>query len=196
MNAALDYMVNERGHTSITWLGHSVGGQLVPLLHQKQHIKKVIALNAALGYWGYFPFPKNLQVWALWHIVQPLMIRWYGYGNMKKIGWGENLPANILVEWKEWCINRNFYQEYFRSSGQHNRLDDFRVPLTAVYTSDDYIANDKTVPLMLQFFPNSPKKIRKLAVEQYTREKVGHIGIFRKKFENTLWPVLVDIIDN
>ena len=196
MNAALNYVVQKKGKTDIIWLGHSIGGQLVALLEKKAHIKKVIAINAALGYWGYFSFPRNIMVWSLWYLVQPVLIKWYGYGKMKKIGWGENLPANILKEWKQWCVNRNYFLPYLESTNQKVFFDDFSIPLTAVYTSDDYIANDITVPLMLKFFPNAPSQIKKLTVRDYTKDRVGHNGIFRKKFEKTLWPALVEIIEN
>ncbi len=32
MNAVLNYLVNERGITGITWLGHSIGAQLIGFL--------------------------------------------------------------------------------------------------------------------------------------------------------------------
>lgn len=48
---------------------------------------------------------------------------------------------------------------------------------------------------MMKFFPNAPQEIMKLPVEQHTRHKVGHMGIFRKKFERDLWPLLVGVIE-
>ena len=62
----------------------------------------------------------------------------------------------------------------------------FTTPITVVYISDDYIANDKTVPLMMKFFPNSPQEIFKLSVRKHTQERVGYTGIFRKKFRRNL----------
>ena len=42
----------------------------------------------------------------------------------------------------------------------------FTIPITSVYMSDDYLANDKTAPMMLNFFPDSPQEILKLPVEK------------------------------
>jgi predicted alpha/beta hydrolase len=70
----------------------------------------------------------------------------------------------------------------------------FTVPITAIYISDDYIANDKTAPLMKQFFPNAPYELIKLDVRRYTTQKVGHTGIFRKRFAQVLWPWLLQAI--
>jgi len=90
MNAALNYMINEKGLTDIIWLGHSVGAQMVGFIEHPQHIRKVIAISAAFGYWKYFPFPVKWKIWGLWYFVGPLMVWLYGYGAMKKIGWGWN----------------------------------------------------------------------------------------------------------
>lgn len=196
MNAVLDYVVNELTLTDIIWLGHSVGAQLVGLLKNKNHIRKVISINAALGYWGYLPYPMKIVVWILWHIIGPALTKLYGYGVMKKIGWGENLPRNVLLEWRSWCLNKNYYADFLKSELQTDRFYNFTVPITAIYTSDDYIANDTTASLMMQFFPNAPSNLIKLDVSKYTAMKVGHTGIFRKRFESIFWPMLLRIIQS
>lgn len=194
MNAVLNYLVVVRGFTDIIWLGHSIGAQLVGLLENKHHVRKVISINAALGYWGYFPYPMKMVVWMLWYIIGPLLIKVYGYGVMKKIGWGENLPRNVILEWRSWCMSKTYYMDFLKQKLQTDCFSNFTIPITAIYTSDDYIANDKTAPMMQQFFPNAPYKLIKLNVSQYTSHKVGHTGIFRKRFEEALWPWLLQTI--
>jgi predicted alpha/beta hydrolase len=190
MNAVLNYLVHDKGLTDITWMGHSVGAQLVGFIENRQHIRKIISINAAVGYWGYFPFPMNTVVWLLWYVIGPLLIRIYGYGQMKKIGWGENLPKKTILEWREWCLSKNYYLSLLQRVLKTDRFYNLTTPMTVVYTSDDFIANDKTVSLMTAFFPNAPTEILKIETRQYTRHKVGHTGIFRKKFQHNLWPLL------
>lgn len=194
MNAVLDYLIEEEALTDIIWVGHSIGAQLVGLLKNKSHIMKVISINAALGYWGYLPYPMKAVVWVLWYIIGPMLTTLCGYGAMKKIGWGENLPRNVLLEWRSWCLNKNYYMNFLKSEIHTDRFYNFTIPITAIYTSDDYIANDTTASLMMEFFPNAPISLFKLDVTKYTGEKVGHTGIFRKRFERILWPLLLRII--
>jgi predicted alpha/beta hydrolase len=194
MNAVINHLVIKQGYSGIIWLGHSIGGQLVGLIENKHHVRKVIAINAAVGYWGYFPYPMRMVVWLLWHVIGPLLIKVYGYGTMTKIGWGENLPRNAILEWRSWCLSKTYYMDFLKNKIKSDRFYDFTIPITAIYTSDDYIANDKTAPLMVQFFPNAPWRLIKLEVDQYTEHKVGHTGIFRKRFEKVLWPWLLRII--
>jgi len=194
MNAVLNYLVNNQGFTAITWIGHSIGAQLVGFLDKRQHIRKVIAVNAALGYWGYFRFPSNLAVWIMWYLVSPVLTRYYGYGPMNKVGWGQNLPKNAFLQWRRWCLSKQYYRDFLLKEFHMDKFYHFATPITAVYTSDDPIANDTTVPLMMEFFPNAPVRIQKIFVGNYTNHNVGHTGIFRKKFETTLWPLLHHLI--
>jgi predicted alpha/beta hydrolase len=194
MNAVLDYMVDEKRQTGIIWLGHSIGAQLVGFLKNHQHIKKVVSVSAALGYWGYFPLPMRAVVWLMWYVISPVLITIFGYGTMRKVGWGEDLPKNAILEWRQWCMSKTYYMDFIREELKLDRFYEFRVPITALYISDDYIANDKTVPLMMEFFPNSLTEIHKINVKKYTHDKVGHTGIFRKKFAATLWPLLLKTV--
>lgn len=195
MNAALNFMVHEMGFTDIVWLGHSIGGQLFGFLEDQQHIKKVISINAAVGYWRYFPYPMKIFFWFLWYVLSPILIKVSGYGTMKILGWGENLPKNAILEWRNWCMNKYYYLPALQQQLKTDKFYDFKQPITALYMSDDYIANDITAPLMIQFFPNASTNVIKLQVEEYTSEKVGHTNIFRKKFENTLWDYLIKLIE-
>jgi predicted alpha/beta hydrolase len=195
MNAALNYMVEIQNLTNIVWIGHSVGGQLVGFLEKREHIKHVISISAALGYWGYFPFPMKMIVWMLWYVISPVLTKVYGYGTLKKVGWGENLSKNAFLEWRGWCMNKDYYGKFLQEKLNTDKFYDFKVPITAVYLSDDYIANDITAPLMSKFYPNSTFDVLKLQVKRYTSHKVGHSGIFKKKFRNSLWPLLVDIVE-
>lgn len=195
MDAALNFLVVEKKLTNIIWLGHSAGAQLVGFLKNKQHISKVVAVNSALGYWGYFPFPQKLLIWFLWKFAGPAMIKLYGYGTMKRIGWGEDLPPNMLMQWRQWCLSKTYFKKTIEEVSGTDKFYDFTIPITNICISDDYLGNDQTVSLMLKFFPNAQHTVHKLGVKKYTNEKVGHTGIFRKKFENTLWPLLVAIIE-
>lgn len=194
MNAVLDYMVVEKRATNIIWVGHSVGAQMVGFIRHRQHIRKVIAISAAFGYWKYFPSSVKWKIWGLWFFVGPLMVWLFGYGAMKKIGWGENLPRNMMKEWREWCLSKTYFASALHKKTGNDKFYGFTVPITSIYMSDDELANDTTAPLMMNFFPDSPSEVYKLQVEKYTTCKVGHTGIFRKKFQDNLWPLLVDII--
>lgn len=195
MQAALHFLVQEKKLTNIIWFGHSAGAHLVGFLKNWQHISKVVSISSALGYWGYLPFPKKILIWALWKFMGPAMLYLYGYGKMKMIGWGENLPPNMLMQWRGWCLSKSYFKKTIQEVEGMDCFFNFTIPITSLCISDDFIANEKTVSLMLNFFPNARHTVCKLQVKKYTSEKVGHVGILRKKFENSLWPLLVELIE-
>jgi predicted alpha/beta hydrolase len=195
MDAVLNFLVVEKKHTNIIWFGHSAGAQLVGFIKNKQYINKVVSVNSALGYWGYLPFPQKLLIWFLWKFAAPAMLKFYGYGTMKRIGWGEDLPPNMLMQWRQWCLSKTYFKKKIEQVSGADRFYDFSIPITSICISDDYLGNDKTVSLMLDFFPNARHTVHKLQIKKYTNEKVGQTGIFRKKFENSLWLLLVAIIE-
>lgn len=197
MNAVMDHLVNKLGLTDIIWMGHSVGAQLTGFIKPElqKHIRSIIAINAAFGYWRYFPRPMNYFIWFLWYAVGPALVKLYGYGNMKRIGWGENLPKNMMLEWRHWCLNKTYFTSALMKVLERDKFYGFKIPITAVYASDDFIANDKSVQFMQSFFPDAPYAINKIMVNEHTPLKAGHTGIFRKKFKRTLWPLLYRLVE-
>lgn len=195
MNAVLDYAVNEKSWANIIWIGHSVGSQLMGLLTNKHHIKKVLAINSSTGYWAYFTFPYNWIVLLVW-TIGAITTKTMGYAPMNRFGWGEPLPAGVFYEWCKWCHSKYHFKEFLIKHTGQPLFYDFSTPIVAIYTSDDYIANDKTVPALLSFYPNAPQKNIKINIGDYGEKKVGHTGIFRKRFEKNLWPLIVGEIEN
>ena len=195
MEAALDYLVVERNLKDIIWIGHSAGAQLIGFTRSHRYIKKVISINSVFGYYNDLPSPKKLLVWFLWKFAAPLMIKTRGYGTMRMIGWGEDLPPNMLMQWRSWCLSKTYFRRTIMDLLGTDKFYDIRMPIHTIRISDDDLANDKTVSKMIDFFPNAVHELHEINVKDFTSEKVGHVGFFRKKFENSLWPYMVRLIE-
>jgi predicted alpha/beta hydrolase len=195
MNAALDFVVTNKEAKTVVWVGHSVGAQMHGMLDKRNCISKVIAISSSIGYWNYFFFPYNIYVLLLWKIVGPLLILGRGYAPMKKIGWGEDIPKGVFYEWRQWCFNKEHYKPFLQERFGINNFADFTQPITAIHPSDDYIANSKTVAALLEFFPNAEQKIIMIRPSDIGVKKIGHMGIFRKRFQNSIWPLILNEIE-
>lgn len=195
MNAALDFVVTEKHAKSVIWIGHSVGAQMHGMLDKRDSISKVIAISSSIGYWNYFFFPYNIYVLLLWKIVGPLMIIGKGYAPMKKIGWGEDIPEGVFFEWRQWCMNKQHFKPFLQERFGIDSFADFKQPMIAIHPSDDYIANTKTVAALLQFFPNAEQKTIMIRPSEIGVKKIGHMGIFRRRFQNSIWPLILNEIE-
>ncbi len=195
MNAALNYVINEKEATTVIWIGHSIGGQMMGLLDQRHKIKKVIAINCSIGYWGYFNFPHNYLTFLLWNTIGPILTAFYGYAPMGKIGWGESLPKGVYLEWRKWCLSKNHFTSFLQKNYKVDVFQDFTQPIIAISCTDDYIANQKTIKQLLTFYPNSSSSITMINPAQYGASSIGHTGIFRSKFQKNIWPVIIEAIE-
>jgi predicted alpha/beta hydrolase len=195
MNGALNFIVKEKRISKVIWMGHSVGAQMMGLLEHRHNIEKVIAINASTGYWNYFTFPYSYMVLSLWLFVGPPLTILNGYAPMRRLGWGENLPSGVYFEWRKWCLSKKHFTEYLLKETGAAIFPDFKAPITAIHTSDDYIANKKTVAKLLEFYPNSPAETYCIDPKEHGFSKIGHTGIFRKKFENSLWPFILKQVE-
>jgi predicted alpha/beta hydrolase len=195
MNGALNFIVNEKGGNDIIWIGHSVGAQMMGLLEQRHTIKKVIAINASTGYWNYFTFPYNYMILSLWLFIGPPLTILNGYAPMNKLGWGEPLPSGVYFEWRKWCLSKYHFKDFLLKHIGTEKFIDFTAPITAMHTSDDYIANKTTVAKLLEFYPKCPTKTICIKPADYGFKKIGHTGIFRSRHEKKIWPVIMDLIE-
>jgi predicted alpha/beta hydrolase len=196
MNGALDYLIKEKNTTDVIWIGHSIGAQLMGIINNRQSIKSVIGINTSTGYWAYFPFPYNLLTFLLWNVVSPLPTLMAGYAPMNRFGWGEPLPKHVFLEWRNWCTQANHFTAFLKNHTGKELFDDFTAPITIIHSTDDYIANSKTVSKLLEFYPNSKKQVMNLHPADYKLKSIGHTGIFRKKHMNSLWPVIMNAVEN
>jgi predicted alpha/beta hydrolase len=192
MNGVLNFLVREKKVEEIIWIGHSVGAQMIGLLEKREHIKKVIAINSSTGYWGYFTFPYNWTTLGLWKLVGAPLTKLMGFAPMQKLGWGENLPAGVYWEWRKWCLSKNHFQDYLIQQTGSKVFHDCQIPFQYIYTSDDYIANDKTTACLAAFYPNAPTQFLKIDPSAFGFKAIGHTGIFRSKYAEKIWPAMLE----
>jgi len=75
------------------WIGHSLGGQILGLVPNRERISKMITIACGSGYWLENPLSLRLKVWWLWYIAAPLSIRLFGYFPSKAVAQGGGSAA-------------------------------------------------------------------------------------------------------
>jgi predicted alpha/beta hydrolase len=131
------------------------------------------------------------MVLSLWTMVGPPMTWLKGYAPMKSMGWGEDLPRDVYYQWRTWCLTKEHFKPDLRAHHGFEKFEDFRAPIVAIYPTDDYIANHRTVDASLEFYPASIHKKITIAPKDMGVKKIGHTGIFRSRSQKTIWPIIV-----
>jgi predicted alpha/beta hydrolase len=69
----------------LTWIGHSLGGQLLGLLPDRARIAKAVAIAAGSGYWRDNSPGLRWRVWGLWGLLVPVTVPLFGYFPGKRL---------------------------------------------------------------------------------------------------------------
>lgn len=160
-------------------LGHSFGGQAIGLVEAASRLDGLVTVAAQSGYWGLWPFPRRFLYAALWHLLLPASTHFCGYFPAKRLGFGEDLPKEVALEWARWCRRPNYLGDY---SG-HARL---QAPILSWSFADDNFAPQRAVDALHDRYSSSHQDRRHLVPAEHGLPSIGHFGFFRPTAES-LW---------
>ena len=192
LESIIQYAISNYPNAKKIVLGHSIGGQLIGLSKSSIELDKIILVAAQSGYWKYWKGIGKLKMWFNWHILFPVLLNTFGYLNSKKISGMENLPKNVAIQWSNWGKNQN----YLLSDTSINQMyyDKINSNLIAFSIEDDSFAPLSAVEWMTDQYKNTKKKSIHLKPSDFGAKKIGHFGIFKQQFENSIWSVILNEI--
>lgn len=173
-------------------LGHSIGGQLVGLAKSSLTLNKIILVAAQSGYWKYWKGIGRIKMWFNWHVLFPLLLNIFGYLNSKKLSGMENLPKHVANQWRNWGKQ----QDYIISDKSilATFFKKISCDITAFSIEGDEFAPKAAVDWMTSIYAGTNKKSIHLKPVDFKVSKIGHFGIFKPKFQETIWQLLLDEI--
>jgi len=175
-------------------LGHSIGGQLIGLAENSEKLDKLILVAAQSGYWKHWKGIARAKMWFNWHVLFPIIIQLFGYLNSKKLSGMENLPKNVANQWSNWSKTENYLlgDKSIKQTYYSKIISD----LTAFSITDDNFAPFSAVEWMTNQHSNAQKKSIILRPSDYSVRKIGHFGIFKERFKDTIWNQILNEITN
>lgn len=195
MTAAFDWLLRQHPGEPSFILGHSMGGQLIGLMPNAPQADGVILVGSSAGYWPTLPFPSNIFYFFVWYLVQPIATRLAGYLPSSKFGIGEDVPAGIAKEFRQWCTSPGYLADYFGKTIQQHYYDQIRVPLLSLVPTDDNIAGRRSVPPLLKLYSRARITQRWIKPREIGKKKIGHFGVFSRRYKNQLWPMMLDFLE-
>ncbi|MFP4091058.1 MAG: alpha/beta fold hydrolase [Cyclobacteriaceae bacterium] len=176
-------------------LGHSMGGQLIGLMHNATEAEGIILAGSLWGYWPLLPFPSNVFYFFIWYLLQPLMTRIFGYLPASWLGIGEDVPAGVANEFRQWCTSPGYLSAYFGRSIRKQFYEQIKVPLLSIVPTDDNIAGRRSVPPLLRLYRYARIEEMWLRPAEFGNKTIGHFGLFSRRFKNNIWPLFVDFLE-
>jgi predicted alpha/beta hydrolase len=169
----------------ITWIGHSLGGQIVPFVRDRRNVAKVITVATGSGYWKENAAPLRRKVWLFWFVAAPIATPLFGYFPGKALRMVGDLPRNVLRQWRRWCLD----PDYALGDGEPVRelFASVTTPITAFSFTDDEMMSEQNTASIHGFFTSAPRVMRRLAPEEIGVKRIGHFGFFKEAMKQPLW---------
>lgn len=193
LEAVIKYTKENYPNAKITLLGHSIGGQIIGLAKSSSSVQKKILVAAQSGYWKLWEGFERVKMWANWYILFPTLINLFGYMPSKRISGMEDLPKNVAKQWSDWGRKPNYL--FDEVSEQDLFFKNISIKTIAISIENDFYAPKKAVDFFTEKYENADIKKMHLKPTEYNTKDIGHFGIFRENFENTLWEILLNEIE-
>lgn len=171
-------------------IGHSLGGQIIPFLPNREKISKIINIAAGSGYWRYNAPPLNKRSWWLWNIVEPVTVFLFGYFPGKRLGIVGDLPKGVIQQWRRWCLNPE-YAVGAEGYAVRELYASVRTPIFSLSFSDDEFMSPHSIDSLNNFYINAPKTIKHIHPTDIGMKRIGHFGFFKIQYKDLLWTTIL-----
>lgn len=169
---------------------HSAGGQQIGLIPKLEEYKGMVAFAVSTGYLPHMPFSYRLVSFYFFYIFTPISILFTGYLKAKKFGIMEDLPKNVVLEWRDWCSKRTylFDKAFLGKTIPKGQYENIPFPIHIFWTTDDPISNKNSVPTLWGNIKSQFKiSFSKVTPKEVGVKEIGHFGFFKKRMKDTLW---------
>lgn len=173
------------------WIGHSLGGQILPFVPNRDRVAKMIAVATGSGYWLQNAWRLRVAVWWLWFVAVPVSTRVCGYfpgRRLRKVG---DLPRGVIEQWRRWCLDPEYAVgvEGRRARELYDTLD---IPVVSLSFTDDEYMSARSIASINALLGGADLTAKRIGPEDAGGMRIGHFGFFRRRFEQSLWePILL-----
>lgn len=169
------------------WLGHSLGGQILGLLPNRERVAKAVTVGTGSGYWRENSAGLRRYVWWLWYVVVPVSLPLFGYfpgRRLRKVG---DLPRGVMAQWRRWCLDRD-YMMGEGGDALRRQYAALQLPMLSLSFTDDEFMSRRNTESLHGFYAGARPELQRIAPKDVGERRIGHFGFFRARFEAKLWP--------
>ena len=185
--SALEALVRRADGLPVTWIGHSLGGQVLPFAHHGL-VDRVIAVASGNGYWRYNVPAVRWRAPLLWRTLAPTAIAAVGYFPGRRLGIIGDVPPNVMRQWGRWCRSPGYFEVDVPRIRE--RTAHVTTPMTSVWFTDDELLTATAIDALDGLFVGTPVERLRLDPTGFGVDKVGHHGFYRES-SRVLWESLL-----
>lgn len=175
-------------------IAHSAGGQQIGFMENLDNIKGVINFAVSSGYYSNMPFSYRMKAYFYFYVFAPISVWLTGFVKAKQFGIMENLPKNVVYEWRAWLEKEAYFfdDKFYGKTVPEGHFKDFKFPIHTYWTVDDTISNEKNTQAYWKHVKSSkPISFTKLEPKDFCLKKIDHFGFFKKNMKDKLWQDII-----
>jgi len=181
----INYAKSEHPQHKIIIITHSIGGQILAFNKNISQIDTIITIASQSGYWKHWKGFERFRMCIFWYILIPSLTPLFGYFPAKKIKLFENLPKQMVYQWRRWGKHKDYIlSEFNYEELQFKNYNRYLLSLS--FPKDEY-APKVAVDWLANQFINADLDRRHVVPKDFGISNVGHFGFFRSKFKDSLW---------
>ncbi|MBS1755094.1 MAG: alpha/beta fold hydrolase [Ferruginibacter sp.] len=173
-------------------LGHSIGGQLIGLAANSVYADRIILIASQSGYWKFWTGFSKYRMWVLWYFFFPVLTKLFGYLPSKSFSKMENLPKQAAIEWSKWCRHKEYLFDFIDQGELY--FDKIRCNIYSYSIADDSFAPVTSVAWLTSKYSKAIMEKHHILPYELAVKKIGHFGLFTKKFQNNFWHRVVEYL--
>lgn len=202
LSGALD-CADARSHSAtgklpLLWIGHSLGGNGLPLVQGLERIDAAVTVGSQFGYWKLWPRGWHRQVTRFFFGTWvPLWVSLTGSLPGWALGGGETLPKGAAHDWSRWGMSPGYFRDDPRCAGWY-QPEEFRGHMQLWSIEDDKTFGPvDAVDALADCYSQSAGQVERMHLHprEVGLKAVGHFGVFRKTAADKIWPLLLQCIE-
>lgn len=184
--AAIRFL-DERGEGPLLVVGHSIGGFLPGLAESGARVTRMLTVGAQFAWWGDYARSCRLRLFLKWHLAMPLLTALCGYFPGRRLGWLEDLPADVANEWS--FRGPRFERSHPRAEREAvtARMHAFGASILAVTVSDDALGTLAAARRTLRYYAGAERTLVHLSPADCGRDAIGHFNLFHDMHASGFW---------
>lgn len=174
-------------------VGHSLGGQVAPLLPSRDHLAGLVNIAVGSGSMRHNRPVVRLRAPLLWYVLVPLLCPLYGYFPGRFLNVIGDLPTEAIMQWRRWCLTPDYILS--GEPGAREAYASATYPVLALTFADDQLLLEAGSRMLHEAYGAGRADYRVIDPAAIGHRRVGHFGFFKTTARERLWPMARDWLD-
>lgn len=175
---------------------HSIGGFALGLAPRAVQVRRALFVGCQYAYWRDYAPHVRWPYLLRWHAFMPALSGLLGYFPGKRLGWLEDLPQGVALEWA-FRLHPRFHRFYRRlphaspvidGAELERRMAAVGADILAVADVEDPYATPAACRRLLAHFTGARRRFVQLDLARESLPAMGHFAFFHARYRDSLWP--------